>query len=183
MLAGLERGACRLVMRGDSQHDCHSVNIGAVEHLPIVVEGHLRTILLGGGSGAFRARRAHSGQFYIGTGYDRGQMGPGRPPLGWIRANDAKSYLVRCHKKSSFVASRLGDLLVRRGRHPCLPGWIAEFEHITARVEEVQLAPGKETLLAINNLDDADALVAEELAGLFEHLRANRKGMMQAVIL
>ena len=41
--------------------------------------------------------------------------------------------------------------------------------------KEVQLAPGKEALLAIDNLDDADALRVEEFTGRVEDLGADRK--------
>src|SRR5918992_4696527 len=71
--------------------------------------------------------------------------------------------------------SRAGDLLVRGGRHACLPGRIAQFEHVAARIQEVQLSPREETVLAVDEFDNVDALSREELAGLFEHLGADRK--------
>jgi hypothetical protein len=65
-----------------------------------------------------------------------------------------------------------------------LPGWVAQFEHVAAGVEEVQLSPGKEALPAIDNgLGNTDASLVEELTCLVEHLGADLERMMEAVIL
>ena len=83
-----------------------------------------------------------------------------------------------------FQLLRPDNLLVRGLRHPWFPGGVAQFEHIAAGVEEVQLAPGKEALLTVDDgLGNADALGVEELAGPFKHLGADLEGMVQAVVL
>src|SRR5712692_9554996 len=78
---------------------------------------------------------------------------------------------------------RSRHLLVRRLRHSGCPCGVAQLQQVAAGVEEVELPSGEEAVLAVNEIHDGDAPLAEKLAGLLEDLRAHRERVVEAVVL
>ena len=76
---------------------------------------------------------------------------------------------------------RSREFFESRFRHACFPGWIAQFEPISAWIEKIELSTREITFCAVIEPVDGNLSLVKNLAGLDQRFRAHRKGVVHVL--